>query len=159
MVSVLLNIVLLNKCRLGIGVSRISIEICLWYGGTYTNMARLVTLWLCVSPGITSTEELETLEEEPEEGPVLIRRADDTVFEGNYEGGQPHGYFRHLNTFGDLEFFGCFYRGTMLGEWKVLIILQPQPHLECANSAVTDRELNKMSPGEKYLLSPSIRMK
>ena len=71
--------------------------------------------------GITRTEELETLEEEPEEGPVLLRESDDTVFEGNYEGGQPHGYFRHLNTFGDLEFFGCFYRGSMLGETNVII--------------------------------------
>ena len=71
--------------------------------------------------GITSTEELETLEEEPEEGPVLLRQADDTVFEGNYEGGLPHGYFRHLNTFGDLEFFGCFFRGSLLGERKSLL--------------------------------------
>ena len=71
--------------------------------------------------GITSTEELETLEEEPEEGPVLLRQADDTLFEGNYEGGRPHGFFRHLNTFGDLEFFGCFYRGSMLGERIVII--------------------------------------
>ena len=71
--------------------------------------------------GITSTEELETLEEEPEEGPVLLRQADDTVFEGNYEGGLPHGYFRHLNSFGDLEFFGCFFRGSMLGERKSLL--------------------------------------
>ena len=66
--------------------------------------------------GITSLEELETLQEEPEEGAVLERHADDTTFEGNYEGGLPHGYFRHINTYGDLEFFGCFYRGTMLGE-------------------------------------------
>ena len=40
----------------------------------------------------------------------------DQVFEGHYEGGTPHGYFRHINGYGDLEFFGCFYRGTLLGE-------------------------------------------
>ena len=40
----------------------------------------------------------------------------DQVFEGNYEGGTPHGYFRHINGYGDLEFFGCFHRGTLLGE-------------------------------------------
>ena len=72
--------------------------------------------------GITSTDELETLEEEPEEGPVQLRQADDTVFEGNYEGGLPHGYFRHLNSFGDLEFFGCFFRGSLLGERKSLLL-------------------------------------
>ena len=74
--------------------------------------------------GITSTDELETLEEEPEEGPVLLRQADDTLFEGNYEGGRPHGFFRHLNTFGDLEFFGCFYRGSMLGERIIIAAVQ-----------------------------------
>ena len=82
-----------------------------------------MTLWHCgCVAGITSTEELETLEEEPEEGPVQLRQADDTVFEGNYEGGLPHGYFRHLNSFGDLEFFGCFFRGSLLGERKSLLL-------------------------------------
>ena len=41
------------------------------------------------------------------------------VFEGNYEGGTPHGYFRHINGYGDLEFFGCFHRGTLLGKWFI----------------------------------------
>ena len=78
--------------------------------------------------GMTSLEELEMLEEEEEEeevtegrmkqtGPVgwhsialhllhitgvqvRIRRADDTVFEGQYEEGLPHGFFRHLNQVG-----------------------------------------------------------
>ena len=55
------------------------------------------------------------------DGPVNIRKNDDTIFEGNYEQGVPHGYFRHLNTFGDLEFFGCFFRGTMVGVcWRSL---------------------------------------
>ena len=44
------------------------------------------------------------------QGAVNIRRRDDTVFEGFYKDGLPHGFFRHLNTFGDLEFFGCFNR-------------------------------------------------
>ena len=50
---------------------------------------------------------------------MLLRQGDDTLFEGNYEAGRPHGYFRHLNSFGDLEFFGCFHRGSMLGERTV----------------------------------------
>ena len=71
--------------------------------------------------GITGPEELETLQEEPEEGAVLVRQADDATFEGNYEGGLPHGYFRHINMYGDLEFFGCFYRGSLLGERRLFI--------------------------------------
>jgi len=75
--------------------------------------------------GITSLEELEILEEESDEqdsdGPVNIRKNDDTVFEGNYDQGVPHGYFRHINDFGDLEFFGCFSHGTMVGVcWRSL---------------------------------------
>lgn len=75
--------------------------------------------------GITSLDELEILEEESDDqevdGPVNIRKLDDTIFEGNYDNGVPHGYFRHLNDFGDLEFFGCFFRGTLVGLcWKSL---------------------------------------
>jgi len=74
--------------------------------------------------GITGPEELELLEEEAHcesEGAVNIRRRDDTVFEGFYKDGLPHGFFRHLNTFGDLEFFGCFNRGCLLGVcWRSL---------------------------------------
>ena len=37
------------------------------------------------------------------------------------QNGVPHGYFRHLNTFGDLEIFGCFFRGTLVGVcWRSL---------------------------------------
>ena len=50
------------------------------------------------------------------EGPVTIRNEDDSLFEGNYSQGRPHGYFRQINSYGDLDFFGCFYRGTMLGK-------------------------------------------
>lgn len=75
--------------------------------------------------GITSLEELEILEEESDEqdcdGLINIRKNDDTVFEGNYDQGVPHGFFRHLNSFGDLEFFGCFSHGTMVGVcWRSL---------------------------------------
>lgn len=83
--------------------------------------------------GIRGYEELETLQEEDESedgeacevrshGPVCVRDPEtDEVFEGNYEGGTPHGYFRHINGYGDLEFFGCFHRGTLLGVcWKSL---------------------------------------
>ena len=58
----------------------------------------------------------------PLQGAVNIRRRDDTVFEGFYKDGLPHGFFRHLNTFGDLEFFGCFnrYCSTIFSQhgWK-----------------------------------------
>lgn len=79
--------------------------------------------------GITARNELETLQEESDseeedavlEGPVTIRNEDDSLFEGNYSQGCPHGYFRQINSYGDLDFFGCFYRGTMLGVcWKSL---------------------------------------
>jgi len=76
--------------------------------------------------GISGLDELEMLEEDDEEkedlhGIVNIRKNDDTVFEGNYDHGIPHGYFRHLNSFGDLEFFGCFNHGTLVGVcWRSL---------------------------------------
>ena len=50
------------------------------------------------------------------EGPVTVRSEDDSLFEGNYSQGCPHGYFRQINSYGDLDFFGCFYRGTLLGK-------------------------------------------
>ena len=70
--------------------------------------------------GVTTPEELETIQEEDEEdceqdGLVVKVENDDSQFEGFYESGVPHGYFRILNSFGDLEFFGCFFRGLMLG--------------------------------------------
>jgi len=82
--------------------------------------------------GITSSKELSVLQEEDEDeletkessgvdGFVCNRSPDDTLFEGHYERGVPHGYFRHINSYGDLEFFGCFHMGTMLGVcWKSL---------------------------------------
>lgn len=76
--------------------------------------------------GVTTPEELETIQEEDEEeceqdGLVVRVENDDSQFEGFYESGVPHGYFRILNSFGDLEFFGCFFRGLMLGVcWKSL---------------------------------------
>merc|ERR1712106_384762 len=52
---------------------------------------------------------------------VNIRKSDGTVFEGVYSHGKPHGFFRHLNDFGDLEFFGCFSHGVLQGVcWKSL---------------------------------------
>ena len=60
-------------------------------------------------------DELETKESSGIDGFVCNRSPDDTLFEGHYERGVPHGYFRHINSYGDLEFFGCFHMGTMLG--------------------------------------------
>jgi len=73
--------------------------------------------------GIYGPEELEALQEEVPgtEGPVNIRKRDDTIFEGFYRDGKPHGFFRHLNSYGDLEFFGCFNRGSLIGVcWRSL---------------------------------------
>ena len=72
--------------------------------------------------GVTSSDELNIIQEEEEEdeetcedGPVFKVANDDSQLEGFYEGGVPHGYFRIINSFGDLVFFGCFFRGNMLG--------------------------------------------
>merc|ERR1719348_2706367 len=77
--------------------------------------------------GIFAPRELGDISEE-EDGPdqelnqtVNIRKLDDTVFEGQYFEGLPHGFFRHINSYGDLEFFGCFCRGTLVGVcWRSL---------------------------------------
>ena len=72
--------------------------------------------------GVTTSDELNIIQEEEEEdeencedGPVFKVADDDSQLEGFYEGGVPHGYFRIINSFGDLVFFGCFFRGNMLG--------------------------------------------
>jgi len=58
---------------------------------------------------------------QPFDGPVVSRKPDGTVFEGNFKRGTPHGYFRHINSFGDVEFFGCFVRGVVHGVcWRSL---------------------------------------
>ena len=55
------------------------------------------------------------------DGPVNIVQEDGTIFEGYYEKQIPHGYFRHINCFGDLEFLGCFSHGTLISVcWKSL---------------------------------------
>jgi len=34
----------------------------------------------------------------------------------------PHGFFRKINEFGEIEFFGCFINGCLRGKcWKSLI--------------------------------------
>ena len=34
----------------------------------------------------------------------------------------PHGYFRKINEFGEIEFFGCFINGKLRGKcWKGVI--------------------------------------
>ena len=68
---------------------------------------------------VTFQDECESQEDcKVEDGYVCHRLGDDTLFEGCYDQGVPHGYFRHINSYGDLEFFGCFFRGTMLGKQR-----------------------------------------
>ena len=72
--------------------------------------------------GVSTSEELNIIQEEEEDeecsedGPVFKLEDDDSQLEGCYEGGVPHGYFRIINSYGDLVFFGCFFHGNMLGK-------------------------------------------
>lgn len=57
-------------------------------------------------------------------GKFRIRSDDnDAVFEGNVESNEnPHGFCRVINSNGDLEFFGCFVNGQLVGKcWRGLI--------------------------------------
>ena len=48
---------------------------------------------------------------------------DDSVSEGSFKvtTGVPHGAFRKINEFGDVEFFGLFYEGNLVARcWKSL---------------------------------------
>ena len=71
--------------------------------------------------GVTTSDELNIIQEEEEDeensedGLVVKISNDDSQLEGFYEDGVPHGYFRIINSYGDLVFFGCFFRGNMLG--------------------------------------------
>jgi len=76
--------------------------------------------------GLSAPGNLDDISEENEIGEsvermVNIRKSDGTVFEGFYSNGKPHGFFRHLNDYGDLEFFGFFCSGVLQGVcWKSL---------------------------------------
>ena len=72
----------------------------------------------------------------------------DQVFEGNYEAGTPHGYFRHINGYGDLEFFGCFHRGTLLGE---TFILRTRPCDDPMTRCVLEVSARRWVPGVQVL--------
>jgi len=55
------------------------------------------------------------------DGPVYSKNPDGSIIEGSYKKGVPHGYFRHINAYGDIELFCCFIRGIMHGPcWKGL---------------------------------------
>ena len=47
----------------------------------------------------------------------------DAVFEGNVDNnGTPHGFCRVINPNGDVDFFGCFLHGKLIGNcWKSLL--------------------------------------
>lgn len=85
-------------------------------GGKYTDLAtrklggKLLTC-------ITETAQ----ESELQDGPINITKEDGSRIEGSFKKGVPHGYFRYLDSTGDLEFFGCFVRGIGHGLcWKGL---------------------------------------
>ena len=52
-----------------------------------------------------------------------IRGSEDAVFEGHVDQHQkPHGFCRVINANGDVEFFGCFLHGRLIGNcWKSLL--------------------------------------
>ena len=52
-----------------------------------------------------------------------IRGDNDTLFEGTVDkNGQPHGFYRVITPDGEVEFFGCFVNGQLIGNcWKSLI--------------------------------------
>lgn len=60
-------------------------------------------------------------EEPGKNGPVYTKNPDGSIIEGSYKKGVPHGYFRHINAYGDIELFCCFIRGSIHGPcWKGL---------------------------------------
>ena len=75
----------------------------------------------------------------------------DQVFEGNYEAGTPHGYFRHINGYGDLEFFGCFHRGTLLGETFIMRGSQLMLMLPHLTRRVLEVSARRWVPGVQVL--------
>ena len=56
-------------------------------------------------------------------GTFRIRGSDDAVFEGHVDQHQkPNGFCRVINANGDVEFFGCFLHGRLIGNcWKSLL--------------------------------------
>lgn len=86
-------------------------------GGKYTELANRKLggkLLAC----ITETAQHSQVQD----GPVNITNEDGSRVEGNFKKGVPHGYFRYLDSTGDLEFFGCFVRGIGHGLcWKGLV--------------------------------------
>jgi len=57
----------------------------------------------------------------PEDGAVRLACPDQSLFEGFFWKGKPHGFFRIINSFGDVEFFGCLVQGVLQGvAWRSL---------------------------------------
>ena len=56
-------------------------------------------------------------------GAFRIRGSEDAVFEGHVDQHQkPHGFCRVISPNGDVEFFGCFLYGRLIGNcWKSLL--------------------------------------
>jgi len=70
-----------------------------------------------ISPkGIFGADELDVLDEDQiEDGSVRVVGQDDTLLEGTYKDGSPHGFFRVINEYGDLDYFGCIVNGIQQG--------------------------------------------
>ena len=42
---------------------------------------------------------------------------------GHYANGRPHGYFRKINSEGDIDLFACFVQGSLHGNcWKGMLM-------------------------------------
>ena len=49
------------------------------------------------------------------DGSFCFRGSGDSILEGSFSGGFPNGFFRSINEFGDVEFWGCFVEGKLHG--------------------------------------------
>ncbi|XP_023322597.1 histone-lysine N-methyltransferase SETD7 [Eurytemora carolleeae] len=54
-------------------------------------------------------------------GAVVYKSVEGSMFEGHYTNGRPNGYFRKINSDGDIDLFACFVQGSLHGNcWKGL---------------------------------------
>jgi hypothetical protein len=64
-------------------------------------------------PFLSFLRKIDNAQKLDPDGPVRFRGSGDSVFEGSFTGGVPHGFFRVINEFGDVDFFGCFVSGKL----------------------------------------------
>jgi len=82
-------------------------------GGRYTELSDKKLSSNVVPPGVSV--------QKGQDGLVYSTLDDGSIFEGNYKKGVPHGYFRCINSYGDVDLFCCFVRGIIHGvSWRGL---------------------------------------